>query len=365
MRIEIDEEFTFVVPPDWHRPLPPTEVQLDSDDLIELDGGDAVTIETEDEAGDRLPLSAAVGRHLPGSAPAVPPFDALAYYRPFHFYRGRWGIYLKASGILELVRRLVGRNFLYKGERWIVDFAAKSLLFHELFHYQTEVACSRLEYPLPTTLFGIDRYTTYFFDRAGSYVEEAVANSFTAANITEHYSKSTSSVRYGPVIMALLTAMDHQPEPYNKFRDFLGTIRLANGRDFLIDRMYEPWLLEKPRVSKILSSSLYYAELGRATHCPTYLVLDNKKIIYVAKPFPKERGLRVITHSRDHPPPHIHVEDVNRGVSTRYLWPDLRPYPGDEKLPRPMEERLKAYVERYRDQIAQRLHGIYGPLLTR
>jgi hypothetical protein len=235
--------------------------------------------------------------------------------------------------------------------------------FTSSFIYQTEIACSRLEYPLPTTLFGLDRYTTYFFDRAGSYVEEAVANAFTARKIADHYSKSAASVRYGPVMMALMTAMDHQPEPYSKFRYFLDAEQLANGRDLLIDRMYEPWLSGKLRLSKILSSALYYAEIAPgATYCPTYLVLDTKKIIYAGKPFPKERGLRVVTHSRDHPPPHIHVEDLNRGFSTRYLWPDLRPYPGDEKLPRAMEDHLKTYVERYRDQIAQRLHGIYGPL---
>jgi hypothetical protein len=69
---------------------------------------------------------------LPGSADRLstdsrsfqglttPSFDVLAYYLPFHFYRNRWGIYINASGALELARCLTNRGFLYKREQGLI-----------------------------------------------------------------------------------------------------------------------------------------------------------------------------------------------------------------------------------------------------
>ncbi len=177
-----DEERTIAVPPDWQRPLPPDWItggtRREADNPVQLEPDDEVTIETVDERGALLPLPGGPDLDFPSDQsvkqPITPPFDVQAYYLPFHFYRDRWGIYVRASGILELVRCIVERDFLYKHERWIFGFVSKSLFLHEFFHHAVEVSCSRLEYPFSTTLpnWGTDQYSTYFNDRLGSYVSK-------------------------------------------------------------------------------------------------------------------------------------------------------------------------------------------------
>lgn len=303
----------------------------------------------------------------------TPPFDTQAYYLPFHFYRDRWGIYVRASGILELVRCIVERDFLYKHERWIVGFAAKALFLHEFFHHAVEVGCSRLEYPFSTTLpnWGTDQYSRYFNDPVGSYAEEAVANAYLVRSIDRYY-RDSPMLSYASMRHGLLRAMDHQPEPYNQFRRFLANDRLASGRDILVDRMCVPWLVslslfDQPRPSTVLGSGMYFADITPvATHCPTFVVVDiPNKFVQVAKPFPKSLGLEVSVHTNDPPPPHIHVRDLNqrRGMDVRYLWPSLKPYAPGERLSSSFEKNLNSYVSQYYLAIAARVQATYGGAL--
>lgn len=344
-----------VVPPDWTRPLPPEDIPPVDEIRVAIEQEDEVTIETDRESGGRLPLGEA-------AAPAVAPvFDTLAYYLPFHFYLKRWGIYVKASGVLELTRCIVGRNYLYKHERWIVGFAARCLFLHEFFHHSTEVACSRLEYPIAPLWenSGKDVYSSYFADRCGGSVEEALANANVARSIGRYFRNVPNPKSYDLAKQGLLKAMDDQPPPYREFRRFLANGPHACGRDHLIDRMYRPWL-HGPKLSAILGSGLYFSDITPdAADCPTYLVPD-VAMIRVAKPFRKGDGIQVFVHSNDHRPAHVHVEDLGGRNNFRYLWPSLAPYSQDERLPARLESVLREiYVPRHRSAIEKRIKATY------
>lgn len=162
--------------------------------------------------------------------------------------------------------------------------------------------------------------------------------------------------------------MDAQPAPYKEFRLFLGNGPHARGRDYLVDRMYWPRQYHPPSnhdpaLSAVLGSGLYFSDITTDTaDCPTYLIPD-VAMIRVAKPFPKGGGLQVFVHTRDHRPPHIHVEDLQERKNFRYLWPGLEPYSRDHRLPARLEGELReTYVPRHRSAIEKRIKATYpGP----
>lgn len=378
--VRLDERTSFVVPPDSQRAMPPDWVLMsalgdrDSSTVIPLEVDDEVTIEADQE-GDVLQLPSEAERSTRN--PGTPAFEALAYYLPFHFYRSCWGIYIKASGVLQLTQSIVARtdvarNFLQKDEKWIVSYAYKCLLLHEYFHHMAEIACSRLEYAIATaTNWGTDHYSKFFTDPVAGYVEEAVANAYLVRSIDQHYSikitPNIDPVIYRHVRHCLLVAMEYQPDPYNKFRLFLDNDRYGRGRDLLIDRMCSPWgvalrLSHRPMPGTVLGAGMYFAGINFATtQCPTYLVVDTQSV-RIGRPFPKTMGLEVFVYANDHLPPHIHVQDLNkaRGHTVRYLWPSLNSYSPEERLPSQLEKHLKAYAQQYGPQISARIHATYG-----
>lgn len=357
-----------VIPPDWKRPQPPGwlpgEAPRAPDDVVPLGPDDEISIAQEDGAPPIISEEGTVSSRDQASELPTPSFDVLAYYLPFHFYRNSWGIYIQESGILQLTSCIVGQDFLGWDETWIVDLAAKCLFLHEFFHHSVEVACARLEYPLPAARLGNDHYTPYFNDSPASYLEEAVANAYVARNIDRYYQNSSSARAYASVKKSLLAAMERQPEPYNKFRYYVGSKRYAGGRDLLVDEMYRSWLPGSPPPSNILGSAIYFADVTpAATYCPTYLVLNAANhLLRVGKPFPKIGGLQVIVHSRDHPPPHIHVRELNRGLEIRYLWPSLKPYEKEMKFSARTEKSLREYVAQYHSGISERVSQTYPDL---
>lgn len=134
--------------PDWKRPQPPDWIPDESLtvplETVPVGPEDEITIDAEDFPNG---LDLYPPRSSPHSDAQAPPFDALAYYLPFHFYRTRWGIYLSETGILEVTRQVLGSHRLALTDRWVIGFAARALFLHEFFHHAVEVACSRLEFP--------------------------------------------------------------------------------------------------------------------------------------------------------------------------------------------------------------------------
>jgi hypothetical protein len=272
---------------------------------------DEIALETED-IGDEGTLSYDLG--APRSFDdQVPPFDALAYYLPFHFFQARWGIYLSESGVLELTRHIVGGNRLAPTDRWVVGFAARALFLHEFFHHAAEVACARIEFPLPTTWLGTSHYNTYFTDPAAAGNEEALANAYVAPQIRKYYSFIGTRPRTKSY-WNLRSFMDHQPGPYAKYREFLRDDDYANARDGMVNDMYIPWLptstlADRSKPGELLGAGMYFANVTpAASEYPFYLVLDRPgSHLRVARPFPKMLGLQVFVYSNDHTPVHIHV----------------------------------------------------------
>jgi hypothetical protein len=156
---------------------------------------------------------------------------------------------------------------------------------------------------------------------------------------------------------SLRSFMDRQPGPYAQYRDFVRDDDYSSGRDGLITDMFDPWL---PQSGSILGSSMYFANVTPLTSpYPLYLVLDHRKL-RAARPFPKDKGLQVFVYSNDHKPEHIHVQDLNGRLRTRYLWPSLDPYPNDPRLPRRKENDLKAYVAAYSRGLSERIAAVYA-----
>lgn len=383
------DDYDPLVPPDWERPDPPhwlRDLKFGGPTIIRVEPNDEITLETGDTAGDTLAVApGSRDRDSPGQnrRGATLPFDASAYYLPFHYYRSDWGVYLLASGILDLVGELIRHRLRLKPERWLIGFAARALWLHELFHHRAEIACSRLELPLPAPRAGASNYSDYFHDRIGSFYEEAIANAYVARNIERYYKDIEETEEFVTARFALLDVMDHQPKPYGLWHQRVGNGPYGRGRDTLINRMFQRWLPSSPAPAAILGSALYFGHPHHeAEACPVYMVLDQTgPLIRVGKPFPKFVGLQVFVHSNDHRPPHFHVRDLDSGNETRYLWPPypndagatgallanwdgqtppLRLYPNDPPLPGRKQEHLQEYLAKYRRQMAARVNAVYG-----
>jgi len=294
---------------------------------------------------------------IAGQAP-----DVLAYYLPFHFYRnGIWGIYLRAKGILGLAMALKGAA-ITNGDDDALE-AAQALLFeHELFHCLTELAATRAEVIVRSPV-----YRSYFPDRWANAHEEAMANACGHSKIKKLYPR---------FIKATETWMRSQPPGYRDFQRYAAT-RLSRGRLICsqhILRFLELWTpqgsvsrggggryatcrCEMPaRLPSRLPSNFL---LGKAANVPTYLVVDVAIATKMLRPFQKYKGIVVKVHTREHPPPHIHIERPPGNDLTRYLWPDLKPYPGDKQLSGSEEKDLGSYVDRFGKEIDQKIRTVY------
>jgi hypothetical protein len=356
--------------PEWTRPpLPdwlPDESRPISFEAVLVGPEDEITIETEDISGDGASVYDL--RSPRQFDDQIPSFDALAYYLPFHFYRTRWGIYLSENGILEVTRHIVGSHLLAARDRWIVGLAAKALFLHEFLHHAAEVACSRLEYSLPTTLLGNSHYNPYFLNSTAAANEESIANAYIARHIRRYYSH-VGARTLNRAYWGLRSFMDRQPGPYAGYPNFLRNDDYARARDSMISEMYVPWLsnsalADQPRPGDLLGSGMYFADVTPvASEYPIYLVLDRPDPhLRVAKPFPKKFGLQVFVYSNDHTPVHIHVRDLDQDMNTRYLWPSLDPYPNDERLSRRKEDYLKTYIAKNSQKLAERIDAVYGTI---
>jgi hypothetical protein len=343
------------------RTRPPLPDWLPGDRVLALEPEDEITIEADDTSAEGVALPDFAYPTQFGED--VPSFDALAYYLPFHFYRRRWGIYLLASGVLEVARHVIGSNRVPYRDRWVIGFAARALFLHEFFHHAVEVACSRLEFPLPTAQRGNAHYNSYFVDPTAAEDEESLANAYVARSIRRQYGAIIPPTPLKRSYWNLREFMDRQPRPYANYRSYVRDVDFVGGRDLLVTQMYVPWLSNEP--GSLLGASMYFANVTpAASEYPLYLVLDNgSSHLRVARPFPKEYDLQVYVHSNDHKPAHIHVRDLSRDTETHYLWPSLDPYHDDARLPRRKEDSLKAYVSKYSNAIGERITAVYGASL--
>lgn len=108
--------------------------------------------------------------------------DSLAFYLPYHFYKSRWGIYVKPEGI-QLIRAYLATFFRRMNVPPVdqVRLSKTLLIQHELYHNKVEGVASRLELVNFLDRIYIDYFNaTYrksFLDPAGPF-EETCANTF-------------------------------------------------------------------------------------------------------------------------------------------------------------------------------------------
>ncbi len=355
--IEIPESWRRSPIPDWIGREPRDAEIIGATNSTFLLEGKARTPEVGRATADKIAIS--------NEAAA---FDVWAYYVPFHFYRARWGIYVLEFGILKLSAILAGSKTPPLNS-WLVTHAFRALMLHEFFHYCVEVATSRIELPMANTNFGTldfllnfkgcsDLYTSYFHDRIGSAVEEALANAYAFRCIDRLYPQYfRKKTKFQDAQTRLCNAMKGQGGPYAQFDKFGTTKRFGVGRGCVVDRICHAVWTYYPSLAEIEPSAAHFMELKvELSECPVYLIRDAQdQSLQIGKPFPKAYGLRVTVYSSDHAPIHVHVSDLNSGRETRYLWPKLQVYPKDPRLPSGKEGHLAAYVQLHRRAIQKRV----------
>lgn len=297
--------------------------------------------------------------------------DLLAYYLPFHFYDAKkWGIHLRASGILA-VASLLGE--LDKAATYpdSLRLAKAILLRHERFHFVAELACSRAE-----IVTGGELYRHYYHDRFAASVEEALSNAYVLAE---------SLVRENaPLSQGLKEWMRNQGAGYRNFEAHLASRNFRMGTSKIMARMLgvEKYLkcskgtISSGRTGFVgsyvirdgvlatclgISTPIYdslFDGLARARP-PVYLIRDVPGL-NVLRPFAKHLGLRVLVHTHDHKPPHIHIELPPGTNYTRLEWPSLKPLPGNRRLPSRKQKDLDAYMNRYGSEVGKKVLKVYS-----
>ncbi len=161
------------------------------------------------------------GRFLPRHGEAAPELhgsesvvgvapDALAFYRPFHFYvAGAWGIYVHEPGIVRLAVALAHGTWDEKA----ADVAFDALVEHEVQHCVAETGMTRIEIMNARPV-----YPAWFAHPQGSFLEEAMANARSSSTIRK------KAARYSPALDAWMKGCGPG------YRDFA---RFLSPEDFL------------------------------------------------------------------------------------------------------------------------------------
>lgn len=282
------------------------------------------------------------------ATPADPEIDALAYYLPFHFYR-QWGIYIKESGLLALTRALDDelspgwKSCISPDDR--LQFACMILLNHEKFHFQTEVACSRLQHShAPANWL----YPNFVENSHPAVMEEALANAY-ALNMT--MKSKGAAVR---ALRAACKAFLRNCGPgYGDFRRYQGA-GFASGKDELVDEMASVGAGRQQ--INLTPGRLLYRDM-RVTDCPIYFVRNlGCSVISPIRYFPRYGPLRVWVYTNDHRPPHVHSgSGQGQKPDYRFEWPSRRNMDG---APPRVTRQFEAYADRYAADITAKVSRI-------
>jgi len=290
--------------PDWVTPA--------AEHAIVADGDHTVRIESEGSTAAANPVTDT----------SVP--DVLAFYLPFHFYKKAWGIYVRVAGVCALAERL--RRQPGTVDTGVLDFAYRLLLEHERFHFFTEYAASRQEVVTGEPCYRERTHKElagYFQDQAAACHEEALANAHAIHACGRHDS--------GPLLDSARAWMLTQPEGYRDFKKWLPPA-FDEGR-----RQAAGHMSPAQAAANRLLTSFHPAEFlffrVNPRRSPVRIVLDaDLPWLRVAKPFPVHLGLQVHVRTNDPKPAHTHIDCPPGTPCTRYLWPELTPFPGDARL---------------------------------
>jgi len=274
---------------------------------------------------------------LGGSPPSN--IDELAFYLPFHFYRERWGIYIRANGILTLAAYLKRRR-LYPDDGGLVQMCRDVLLEHERLHFMAEVAAARAELVVRSKI-----YHAYFHLRQASLEEEALANAWALERAGQANWEQ-----------ALRDWMDGQGPGY---RDYATIVSVEDAQRSLIRH-----LLSQQHVdfsARTLGPVDFLFDNSSRLSVPVRIVIDPAYPIGRGRPFPKAFSMKICVHTEEHPPPHYHIFMPPNVPYTRYEWPAHAPLDGDPKLSNAEEKKRLQYWSRYGKKIEEKLRAVFRP----
>lgn len=300
--------------------------------------------------------------------------EYFAYYLPFHFYKKDWGIYIRALGIEQLAAILNIND---------PKIAKDILFYHELFHFITELAVSRVESKLDRPIYSLSGFSSgallrkglfgYFFDSQASLLEESLANAYSYNSLRKSNRRQ--------LLRELYNWMRGLAPGYRDFYRWIGKKfdkGLENNVDIIknickkfflkSDGLYIGWLnIPIDKDEKFFISQKNYLKrleknptsiffLKGGIYPPTYFVIDiSGSRLLLVKPFPKKYGIQIFVHANDHKPPHIHIWLIKNNIETKYEWPVLQPLPGCMKLPRKYKKSLENYVQVYGVKIEENI----------
>lgn len=272
--------------------------------------------------------------------------DALAFYLPFHFFLGNWGIYVRERGLLQLAAA-VGDGAIRRNSRlppnMLLDFAYELLWQHEFFHFKTEVACARLSH-LPSKLKLA--YPRYFDDHKAGLDEEGLANAFALSQAKRK--QPTHQVRVArSCARQWMKALGPGYCAFPKF-EHAGH---AAGKDELVDRMAQEAFGQPLQ----MRGRLLYHDVGY-NHVPTYLVGDGGGVVALVRRFTAWGPLHVWAYTNDHKPPHVHTgTGPGDPKSLRFEWPSRRDMDG---APARVSKQFNAYANRNAAEITKKVNKI-------
>lgn len=274
--------------------------------------------------------------------------DALAFYLPFHFYR-KWGIYIREGGLLALagdlayVARRNGCTTVTPSQ--VLDYAYRILWSHEFFHFQTEVACARLQHPHPPSDW---LYSRYFTDQAAGFNEEALANAY-ALMCAKRLQTSKEARAMQRAARAFMRGLGPG------YRDYAQCERSqhALSKDDQVDRMAAHGIGRQTR-SLVPGRLLYRDILG--SNVPTFLVRDGGDVVSLLRQFPSHGPLKVWVYTNDHRPPHVHTgSGPSDPQSKRFEWPSRTNMDGASAK---VVTQFSDYADRYSVEISKKVSKI-------
>lgn len=297
-----------------------------------------------------------------------------AYYLPFHFYKKDWGIYIRALGIEQLAAILniddpkIAKDILY---------------YHELFHFITELAVSRVESKLDRPIYSFSGFSSgallrkgifgYFFDSQASLLEESLANAYSFNSLRKSNRRQ--------LLRKLYNWMRRLAPGYRDFYKWIGkkfdkglernaeiiknickkiyissNYLCIGGFNIPIDKDVRILTARINYLKKLEKNPTSIFFLKGDIFPPTYFVVDiSGSRLLLVKPFPKKYGIQVFVYSKDHKPPHIHIRLIKYNIETKYEWPVLQPLRGCMKLPRKYKKSLENYVQVYGVKIEEKI----------
>jgi hypothetical protein len=280
-------------------------------------------------------IAAIASNRLAGKLPSIHEpivVDALAFYLPYHFYsKERWGIYLRALGAVHLACVLKA-GAIGACDQTLLDVAEQLLFEHEFYHCMAEAAATRAEVVVREAI-----YQPYFYDRWAAPHEEAMANAH-AYRQAQRTAPAYST--------AIHSWMGKQGVGYRDFAKYV------KGRDFTWGRTkcgayIVRHVAPKRAIFLPLPVEFLFGNV-RTKSVPTYLVVDEELARNVLKPFPKFNGMVVKVQSREHPPPHVHIEIPVGNQITKYVWGEpLQPVEGQPALSGKEMKRLMEYLRKF------------------